>query len=247
MNSALDLFGRAPFAVAHRGGAAEAPENTLKAFRRAIAAGFAFIECDVRALADGTPVVVHDASVRPAGAGEDVPVAGLSRRDWETVDLSAHLGAEAAGERPPTLRDVLALPFGATKLMIEVKPTADDLALGAAAAAAARATLGPSRCVLASFSAEVLEGVRTTAPDLALMALLDAETPWSSFARLPIAAAGIETGLVTSALVAKMQSEGVAVWSWTVKDLRSVEPLLLAGVRGLITDLPTAVSARLAR
>ena len=247
MNPPLDLYGSAPFAVAHRGGAAEAPENTLKAFRRAITAGFAFVECDVRALADGTPVVIHDASVRLQGADADVPVARLDRGGWDRVDLSAHLGPGAEGERPPTLRDLLALPFGATTLMLEVKPTDDDFALGAAAAHAARATLGPSRCILASFSPRVLEGVRNAAPDLALMALLDAETKWSSFSRLPIAAAGVDTGLVTPGLVAGLRSEGVVVWSWTVKDLRAVEPLIQAGVRGLITDLPTAVSARLSR
>lgn len=66
--------------MAHRGAAAEAPENTMEAFERAVELGADALELDVRAAADGTPVVIHDATldrttpeegpVRERGVGE---------------------------------------------------------------------------------------------------------------------------------------------------------------------------------
>jgi glycerophosphoryl diester phosphodiesterase len=49
--------------VVHRGMAAGFPENTLAAFRSAVALGFSAIEIDLRATIDGHIVVMHDDSV----------------------------------------------------------------------------------------------------------------------------------------------------------------------------------------
>lgn len=48
--------------LAHRGGAGEAPENSLEAFQKAYAAGCRYFETDVRADADGTLYLCHDAT-----------------------------------------------------------------------------------------------------------------------------------------------------------------------------------------
>ncbi|CCM77566.1 glycerophosphodiester phosphodiesterase [Rhizobium mesoamericanum] len=64
---AIDLWkrtpGRGPLAVAHRGGAALAAENSISAFKAAAAAGADAIETDVRSTRDGVPVCVHDADL----------------------------------------------------------------------------------------------------------------------------------------------------------------------------------------
>ena len=49
-----------PHAIAHRGGASEAPENTIAAFRKALSAGYPFLETDTHATADGVLVAFHD-------------------------------------------------------------------------------------------------------------------------------------------------------------------------------------------
>ena len=48
---------------AHRGGAAEACENTIDAFKYALSLGMNFMECDVQLSKDGQVVIAHDANL----------------------------------------------------------------------------------------------------------------------------------------------------------------------------------------
>ena len=49
-----------PLAIAHRGGAAMAPENTLDAFALSVALGVRYLETDVKVTADGELMCFHD-------------------------------------------------------------------------------------------------------------------------------------------------------------------------------------------
>lgn len=54
-----------PLVIGHRGYGALGlePENTLRAFKRAIDIGLEFVECDIRYTKDKHIVVIHDDSV----------------------------------------------------------------------------------------------------------------------------------------------------------------------------------------
>lgn len=68
-----------PVLFAHRGGCAHRPENTLEAFRNAVAMGATGIESDVWLTADGVPVLVHDGVIRRGL--RRVPIGCLRRRE----------------------------------------------------------------------------------------------------------------------------------------------------------------------
>src|ERR687897_2066626 len=98
---------------AHRGASAIHPENTLRAFRHALAIGVDGIELDVHATADAIPVVIHDRDIERTTDGvgyvDEMPLARLSTFD------------AGDGERVPTLAEVLALVGDAVQLDVELK------------------------------------------------------------------------------------------------------------------------------
>ena len=52
-----------PVAFAHRGGAANHPENTWAAFEHAVRLGYAYLETDTHATADGKLIAFHDSEL----------------------------------------------------------------------------------------------------------------------------------------------------------------------------------------
>lgn len=109
-----------PWVIAHRGATLEAPENTLAAFRWAIALGADLIELDVHQTADGHPVVIHDETVDRTTNGSGL-VRDMTLREVRGLDAGSWLGVDFSGERVPTLSEVLELTAGQIGLAIEIK------------------------------------------------------------------------------------------------------------------------------
>src|SRR5262249_38764427 len=94
--------------IAHRGASHDAPENTLAAMRLAWAQGADAIECDVHLARDGELVVVHDPDARRT-TGVALEVARASVAELQQLDAGRWKDARFAGEKIPTLDEVLAL------------------------------------------------------------------------------------------------------------------------------------------
>jgi glycerophosphoryl diester phosphodiesterase len=95
---------------AHRGGAKTHPENTLAAFRNAVALGTHQIEFDVRQTADGEIVVVHDATADRTSDGRG-EIARTHLAKLRELDFGRWKADRFAGERIATLGETLdALP-----------------------------------------------------------------------------------------------------------------------------------------
>ncbi len=116
--------GKPPLSAAHRGSSGVAPENTIAAFRQAIADGADMIELDVRMTGDLELVVLHDRTVRRTTGGKG-RIRNVSFAAVRSLDAGLWFGSEFAGERIPLLRTVIDILPPHVQLNIEVKTDGD--------------------------------------------------------------------------------------------------------------------------
>src|SRR6266481_7675677 len=106
--------------AAHRGGALLWPENSLLAFRNAIALGADFIEFDVHLSKDGEIVVIHDPTLERTTTGAG-PVKDHTVAELKALRLKDRTGAVTA-ETVPTLDEVIAVAAQAKRrMLLEIK------------------------------------------------------------------------------------------------------------------------------
>lgn len=118
-----------PASIAHRGASGEAPENTAAAFELAIEKRADFIEVDVQRSADGELVVFHDphntdrtTNVRDVFPDRRLDQPGtFTLAELEQLDAGSWNDEEFAGERIPTLEELLDTMRPPTGLLLEMK------------------------------------------------------------------------------------------------------------------------------
>jgi len=152
---------------AHRGGAGLYPENTLAAFRDAVARGCDGAELDVQLSKDGEVVVFHDFKLKPEicrrdGAWIKKPtplIKELTLAELKRYDIGRHDPASdyakarphsmaVDGETIPTLAEVLAVTNAAKKpfkLQVELKTSFFDRNVSSDPIALADATVAVLR------------------------------------------------------------------------------------------------------
>src|SRR5579884_3255988 len=107
--------------VAHRGGAALAPQNTLAAFRNALKLPIDTIELDVQMSRDGHVIVFHDNTVEKLTDGSG-NILDLDFAYLRNLNAAAHFpGGWPEPQQIPTLREVLDLAKGHVGVYIEIK------------------------------------------------------------------------------------------------------------------------------
>lgn len=232
---------RGTIAMAHRGGGAEAPENSRAAFRRAVDLGYRWIETDVRATSDGVLVICHDATLDRTtdlrGPVASMPWAQVSGARVGGVDPVMAL-ADVVAEFPATCfnldlkSDDAVEPFLA--LVAEVPEVLDRVCVGSfsdARLARLRDALGPRLAT----SAGPREVVRLVARRRGAPARFVPQAPVA--AQVP-ERMGIAR-VVDAGFVRRCHAHGVQVHVWTVDDEPAMHRLLDLGVDGLITDRPS--------
>lgn len=114
-----------PLVGAHRGGAAYAPENTLASFAEGLRRGSDMLELDVHFSRDRELVVIHDHTLERTTSGQGY-VHEHALAELRRLDAGAWFDPSFAGERIPTLDEVIAFVDHRAYLTIEIKGLPHD-------------------------------------------------------------------------------------------------------------------------
>lgn len=229
---------RKPFVWAHRGASGRAPENTLAAFRAAEADGADGIELDVHLSRDGVAVVIHDEYLDRTCNGKG-PVHSVDLVELRALDAGGWFGEEFAGERLPTLAEVLEWAGDRLRLNIEIKD-----------AAAAREVLALLQdrsgvnVLVSSFDHRLLARLRDKAPLLPLGFLWEGRFWHRALSRAVTAGAESfhpRADRTSRQLVESCHRRGLRVYSWTVDDPQQAQKLVRLGIDGLFTNSPAGL------
>ncbi len=233
-----------PTIIAHRGGAFLWPENSLAAFRAALALPVEEVECDVHPSADGVPMVIHDATLERT-TDLSGPVARRS-----AADLAAARLRGAPAEAVPTLSALAALlrPSG-RRLRVEIKTDAEGrpypgLLEAVLAVLAAQGML--ERSVLICFHGPTAAEAWARGGLAGAVWLVSGRALDTLGVRATVAAAralGVpeldtDIAAMTPGLRAAAHDAGLAAGVWAANHRAEIERALALGVDALATDDP---------
>jgi len=234
-----------PLALAHRGGALFPPniglENSLTAFRNAVAAGYRYLETDIHASRDGVVFAFHDDTLdRVTGSAGQISAldAAVVRR--------AHIG----GREPIPYLTELFEAFPEARFNIDVK---EDHAVEPLTRVI-KDTGTQDRVCVASFSTARLRRLRSLLGERVATSLGSSEVaalrlspvrrtavPGAVCAQVPHRAGPVT--VVTERFVERAHRVGLAVHVWTIDAAEEMTMLLDRGVDGIVTDRPDILKA----
>lgn len=248
--------------IAHRGGRGRWPENTLYAFRHALAMGADVLEMDVRATSDGTLVLMHDETVDRTtnGLGK---VSNFRVDEWRKLD-AAYKFREANGFplrghniTPPTFEEVLlALPD--TRLNVEMKQLRPEQIRDFCELI--QQTGMTDNVLVGSFEHAPMLQFRKECPRVATSATLREAFLFYQLSRFglvsvyrsPAVALQVpekfgDIDVLQPVFLQRATEQNIRVQVWTVNEAADMKRLLEIGVQGILTDYPDVLLRALGR
>lgn len=237
--------------IAHRGASAYEPENTLRAFDRAIEMDATMLELDVHLSQDGCPVVIHDADLSRSadGAGRIVDM---------TLDQIKGFDV-GQGERVPTLSEVIELVRGRAELYIELKGQRTPEAV----VKTLQATGFADQVIVGSFYPWLPQRVKFLAPTIRTSVLIRRDDRQKDFVEWTLAveanyvhlcwekplraydeaASPTPHKLLTPELISGIRQRGLGVVLWHEERPAELRELVKFDVDGICTNTPDVLAA----
>jgi glycerophosphoryl diester phosphodiesterase len=240
---------------AHRGAAAERPENTLPSFRRALELGADALETDVHLTAEGEIVAAHDTDgTRMTGVARTLRSATLAEiQSWDAgygfLDARGSRPFQAQGYRIPSLHELLTeLP--AVRLNVDLKT--EEPALVERFIAIVREHAAEERVIAASFFRSTLVHLRQRGwRGQSSLSQTEFLRSWlipnwlqrngapGTRAQIPTHAGPLR--FATARSLDKLRQLGLQVDYWTINDPDEARRLVALGVDGIMTDDPARI------
>ena len=251
-----------PDYVAHRGASAEAPENTLAAFRRALdVEGADAIEADFHLTKDGQVICIHDKTTERT-TGVKGSVAQMTLDELRRLEAGKWKAARYAGEKLPLLPEVLALVPPGKRIFVEIK-------VGPAIVPEIKrhieaSGLKPEQVVFISFNEQSVAAVKKAMPQSKAQLLFgfkkDKQGQWNATGDEVIAKAkklgadGVDVSLnpdtaeiVNPDFAKRVRAAGLELHVYTINTPEMGRKALEMAADSITTDRPQGLRQELAR
>lgn len=229
---------------AHRGFSGKFPENTLLAFRKAAELDVFGVEFDVHLTADGQLVVIHDETINRTSNGSGF-VKDMALQELRRYDYGSWFGEQFAGEKIPTLREVLAV-YKETDHMLNIEIKSDIFEYEGIEQLISEEISAyglQKRIIVSSFNHESIQRFHQLQPAVqtgvlfgSLIINID-----SYVQALPGDALHIHYAHMYRKTIQKAMENGCTVRAFTVNDAAIARQLQAAGIDAVFTDVPDII------
>jgi glycerophosphoryl diester phosphodiesterase len=244
-----------PLVMAHRGGAALWPENTLFAFDKAVDLGIHVLETEIHSSKEGALVLIHDRTVDRTTNGTG-PINAFTLKELKELDAGYNWSSDGGQTFPfrgqgitiPTLEEVFTA-FPKILFNIDIKQVEPSLVLPLCEMI--RGFNMVEKVMVASFNSQTIKQFRLKCPEVAtsaskseisiffamnLLFLGSAYRTAAQALQVPEYSMGLH--LLTQKFVDTAHKLNLKVHAWTINELADMRRLLELGVDGIITDYP---------
>ncbi len=228
-----------PIIIAHRAGAADAPENTLAALKRVIKDDVAdMVEIDVAMTLDGELVIAHDKDLMRQGNDPRI-IAETTYDDLRKVDIGRVFGPEFEGEHLERLENFLEMARDEIPMIVEFKH-GKNTNLAEKTVQLIKKLEMEEEIILMSLELCEVRRVQELAPDIKVGYFASIEV--GDLRKLDVDILGAKDGMCKPDFVRDIQEQGCKVYSWTIDEPARVMELIEIGVDGIITNDPKVVA-----
>ncbi len=221
--------------IGHKGASKNAPENTLKAFQKAIDLKADYIEFDIHLSKDGEIVIMHDVDTYRI-TGHEGLIKEMSLEELKALDAGE-------GEKIPTLKELIEISRGKIGLQVEIKVRGLEKQL----VSLLKKNELIQSSIISCFNHTKLVKIQRIEPKLKLGAIepviLGREITWEDRKKIVNKAVNKgfyaihpEYNLVNQELIEHAHDNNLKVNAWTVNDVEMMKEFINWGIDGIITD-----------
>jgi glycerophosphoryl diester phosphodiesterase len=228
--------------IAHRGASAYEPENTLRAFNRAIEMGATMLELDVHLTRDGHLVVIHDPDLSRTTDGRGL----VTELAWDEVRRCD----AGLGEHVPDLEEVIEEVRGRAELYIELKGQQTP----AAVVECLRRTAFLEQAIAGSFYPWLPQKAKFLEPAIRTSVLIGTRDREADFVGWALAVgadyvhpcwergAAAPHTLLPPELVSAIHAQGLGIVVWHEERPEELRALVKLDVQGICTNTPDVLA-----
>lgn len=220
--------------IAHRGASGYEPENTIRAFRRALELWAGMIEFDVHLSSDGEAMVIHDETLERTTNGQG-RVSEKTREELQKLDAGQ-------GEEIPTLKETLNFIDKKAKVDIELKGEGTGKKVAQIIPEYLAKGWSIEDFWISAESQKELKEFQELLPGINFALVFYKEADYLSEAeKMNVHSINLNKGLIDMELVVQAHQKNIKIMAFVVNEKEEVEKLGKMSVDGIFTNFPDKV------